>query len=191
MWQDIRLTVRGFRKTPIFSVVAIGTLAFACGATIALFSLLNALLLRELPVRNPRTLVQISSERPGSTTRGGLTFAMYEALKRQQQVFSDLIGWLDASVVNVDTSREQTQAAVWVVSGNFYDELGVRPFAGRLLSDHDVDERLSDPAHVAVLGHSYWMRQYAGDLSVIGRRIRVESGSTSSASHRQISARSI
>ena len=119
MWQDIRLAVRGFRKTPLFSIVAIGTLALACGATIALFSLLNALLLRELPVRNPRTLVQISSERPGSTRRGGLTFAMYEALKRQQPVFSGVIGWLDASVVNVDTTREQTQAAVWVVSGTF------------------------------------------------------------------------
>ena len=64
MWQDIRLAVRGFRKTPVFSFVAIGTLALACGATIALFSLLNALLLRELPVRDPRTLVQISSTRP-------------------------------------------------------------------------------------------------------------------------------
>jgi predicted permease len=175
MWQDFRLAVRGFRKTPVFSFVAIGTLALACGATIALFSLLNALLLRELPVRDPRMLVQISSTRPGSTTRGGLTFAIYEALKGQQEVFSAVIGWLDASVVNVDTTREQTQAAVWVVSGNFYGELGVRAFAGRLLTDEDVDERTPDPAHVAVLGHSFWMGHYGGDPKVIGQRIRVES----------------
>jgi len=93
MWQGIHLAVRGFRKTPLFSIIAIGTLALACGATIALFSLLNALLLRELPVRDPRTLVEISSTRPASTTRGGLTFAMYAALKRQQQAFSAIIGW--------------------------------------------------------------------------------------------------
>lgn len=175
MWQDIRLAVRGFRKTPIFSVVAIVTLALATGATIALFSLLNALLLRDAPVRDPHTLVQVSGTRPGSAARTGLTYSMYRELARRQQVFSAVVGWLDASIVNIDTGHERTHAAVWVVSGHFYDELGVRPSAGRLLTDDDVNERALEPARVAVVGHTFWTRHYGSDPHVIGQRIRVES----------------
>ncbi|HEV3056836.1 MAG TPA: ABC transporter permease, partial [Vicinamibacterales bacterium] len=174
MWQDTRLAVRGFRKTPVFSVVAISTLALATGATIALFSLLNALLLRDAPVRDPHTLVQVSGTRPGSAARTGLTYSMYRELARRQQVFSAVVGWLDASIVNIDTGDEQTQAAVWVVSGHFYDELGVRPSVGRLLTDDDVNEQALEPGRVAVLGHTFWARHYGGDPQVIGRRIRVE-----------------
>jgi putative ABC transport system permease protein len=174
MWQDIRLAVRGFRKTPVFSGIAIATLALTVGVTTALFTLLNALLLRDVAVRDPRTLVQVSGARPGSTSKIGLTFPMYQELKRRQDVFSAVMGWLDASVVNIEISHEHTQAAVWVVSGNFYDELGVRPFAGRLLNDEDVNEQTLEPARVAVLGHSFWIRHYGADPQAVGQRIRVE-----------------
>jgi hypothetical protein len=78
MWQDIRLTVRGLRKTPVFSLVAIVTFALAIGATTALFSVLNALALRDLPVRDPNSLVQVSGTAPGST---GLTYVISEHIR--------------------------------------------------------------------------------------------------------------
>ena len=174
MWQDVRLAVRGFRKTPVFSVVAVTTLALATGATTAVFSLLNALILRDAAVRDPHTLVQVAGMRPGSTARMGLTFPMYQELRRRQQVFSAVMGWLDASIVKVETGGGQTQAAVWVVSGNFYDELGVRPLDGRLLNDEDVNERTLEPGRVAVLGHAFWIRHFGGDRHVLGQRIRIE-----------------
>jgi putative ABC transport system permease protein len=174
MWQDIRLAVRGFRKTPVFTIVAILTLALSTGATTAVFSILNALTFHELDVRNPQTLVQISGSRPGSATRTGLTFRMYEELKRRQPTFSAVLGWLGPSINVIDTGGEQTQGAVWVVSGNFYDELGVRPLAGRLLNEQDADERTLQPAHVAVLGHAFWIRHFGGDRNVVGQQIRVE-----------------
>jgi putative ABC transport system permease protein len=163
-----------FSKTPVFTIVAILTLALSTGATTAVFSILNALTLQDVSVRDTHTLVQVSMQRPGSSSKAGLTFRMYEELKRRQEVFSAVIGWLDTTVVNVDTGRERTQAAAWVVSGNFYDELGVRPLAGRLLTEEDVNERALEPARVAVLGHGFWTGHYGGDRQIVGQRIRVE-----------------
>jgi predicted permease len=174
MWQDIRLAVRGFRRTPIFSLVAIMTLTLAIGANTALFSLLNALVLRDAGVRDPHTLVQLSGIRPGSTSGTGLTFPMFQELKRRQRVFSAVIGWLGPSIVNVETDQEQTQGAIWVVSGNFFEELGVRPLAGRLLDRNDVNETTLEPRSVAVIGYSFWQRHYGTDRHVIGRHLRVQ-----------------
>jgi putative ABC transport system permease protein len=175
MWQDVRLAIRGFRKSPVFTIVAITTLALATGATIGLFSLLNALVLRDIAVRDPQTLVQVSGVRPGSTTHIGLTYPMYREFRTRQSVFSTVIGWLDASVVNVEVGGERTQGAVWVVSGHFFDELGVRPIAGRMIDDADVNEGTLEPARVAVVGHTFWLRHFGGDPHVIGRRLRIES----------------
>jgi putative ABC transport system permease protein len=174
MWQDIRLTVRGFRRTPVFSFVAIVTFALSIGATTALFSLLNALALRDVAVRDPKSLVQVSGIAPGSTSGAGLTFQMYEELQRRQEVFSAVIGWLDANILYVETDHNQTPAAVWVVSGNFYTELGIRPLAGRLLDPADVNETTLEPARVAVLGYTFWQRHYGGDRRAIGQGVRVE-----------------
>jgi putative ABC transport system permease protein len=174
MWQDIRLAVRGFRRTPVFSMVAIVTLALATGANTALFGLLNGLVWRDIAVRDPRTLVQVSAIRPGSASGSGLTFSLYEKLQREQRVFSAVIGWLGPSIVSVETDHDQAQAAVWVVSGNFFDELGIRPFAGRLLGRNDVDELTLEPQPVAVMGYKFWQQHYGSDRRIVGQRVRVQ-----------------
>ncbi|MBZ5557259.1 MAG: ABC transporter permease [Acidobacteriia bacterium] len=174
MLQDIQHALRGFLKTPVFTAVALVTLTLAIGANTAMFSLLNALVLRDLPVRDPHTLVQVSAVAPDATFEAGLTFPMYREFLRRQPVFSAVIGWLGNSVFNIETDREQTSGAVWVVSGNFFSDLGVRAFAGRALAPQDVNETTLEPARVAVLGYGFWQRHFGGDASVIGRRVRVE-----------------
>ena len=174
MWHDIRVAVRGFRKSPGFTLTALITLALAIGANATVFNLLNALVLRDANVRDPRSLVQVSSIAPQSTVEGGLTYAMYDDFRRRQQVFTSVIGWRSGGVYNIDAEGPHSRGLVTAVSGNFFDELGARPAAGRLLSIADVNEPSADPSMVAVLGHGFWQRAFASDPAVIGRRVVVE-----------------
>src|SRR4029453_16249119 len=92
MWQDIQHAARGFRKTPVFTAVAIITLTLAIGANTAIFSLLNALVLRDARVREPQTLVQASSVN-AQGFESGFPYPMYDDFKRRQVAFSSVTGW--------------------------------------------------------------------------------------------------
>src|SRR5208282_5179469 len=175
LWQDLRFGARVLRKSPAFTSIAILSLALAIGANATVFSLLNALLLRELPVRRPSALVSVSALFPD---RGGesspLSLPMLREFSQRQQVFSSLFGWWGDGIFNVETNGALSQDDIWAVTGNFYSELGVSPFAGRLLSPEDGGLNDAAPSLVAVLGHGFWQRHYGGDLSVLGKSIRIE-----------------
>jgi len=174
MRHDITHALRGFRKAPVFTAVAIVSLTLAIGANTAIFSLLNALVLRELPVRDPKSLVHVSSIAQNSTYEAGVTLPMYREFLRRQTTFSAVIGWLGNGVMNVEVEREHTRGAIWCVSGNFYSELGILPLHGRALTPDDVDTTTLQPAPVAVIGYTFWQRHYGGDPAAIGRTIQVE-----------------
>jgi predicted permease len=173
LWQDVRYAVRAYRRTPGFAFVVVVTLALAIGANTAIFSLLNALVLRDLPVRDPGTLVQVSTVTP-MQGESSLTFSMFRELSARQQVFASVIGAWGNSHLTVNDGGAVTKGLVWGATGNLYEELGVRPAAGRLLvpGDMTVDPPAAQP--VAVLGYGFWHRQYGGDVSVVGRTLLVE-----------------
>src|SRR5689334_6573617 len=102
MWHDIREAVRSLRKSPGFTVTALVTLTLAIGTNTTVFSLLNALVLRDAKVRDPRSLVQVSSIRPPDGLETGLTYAMYDDFKRRQQTFSSVIGWRSSGIYGID-----------------------------------------------------------------------------------------
>ena len=110
LWQDLRYAVRTYRKTPAFTLVALLTLTLAIGANTAIFSLLNALVLRDLPVRDPASLVQVATV-TRTSPEAPLTYPMFQELTRQQQVFASVIGWWGNSVMAMDTGNERTQAS--------------------------------------------------------------------------------
>jgi predicted permease len=172
--QDVRYALRSYSRSPVFTAVALGTLALAIGANTAIFSLLNALVLRELPVRDPESLVLVHTVSPVNS-EGAFSLPAFRALAGEQRSFSALIGWLSNSVVTVEIDGRRTRGAVSTVTGNYFSELGVRPAAGRLLVDDDLDLRAITSAPVVVLGYSFWQREFRGDPSVVGRTIRVES----------------
>src|SRR5262245_416807 len=174
MWQDIRVAVRGFRQSPGFTLTALITLTLAIGANTTIFSLLNALVLRDANVRDPQSLVEVSSITLPQHFESGLTYAMYDDFKRRQQVFSSVIGWRANGIYNLDVGAQHSRGLVAAVSGNFFDELGARAAAGRLLSVSDVNEPSGEPSMVAVLGHGFWQRAFASDPAAIGRRVAVE-----------------
>jgi hypothetical protein len=150
MWQDIRLATRSFRKSPMFTAVAVVTLSVAIGANTAIVSLLNALSLRDLRVRDPQTLVQVGSlNADGLET--GLTYAMFEDFTRRQQTFSAVLSWAPTGVYNITVDNTVSRVAVSAVSGNFFAELGAQPVIGRLIARADLDERAATSERVAVV----------------------------------------
>src|SRR6266478_2682744 len=136
LWQNIRYSLRALRKNSGFTTVAVLSLALGIGANTAIFTLINPLLLRDVPVRQPERLVEVS---PVLLERK-ITFSypMYRELERQQRVFSAVIGWSSGDIVSVEVNGTLSQNEVYAVSGNFYSELGATPLFGRLLTPEDA-----------------------------------------------------
>jgi putative ABC transport system permease protein len=171
--KDVRYAVRTHRRAPRLALVVILTLTFAIGSTAAVFSLLNALAFRKLPVRDPSSLVQVSTLRPVEGD-SPLTFSMFRELGVRQQVFSSVIGEWGTTVVTLRDGGVIMKGLLWAATGNVYKELGLRPTVGRLLAPNDMTIDPTDARPVAVLGYSFYQRHYHGDVSVIGRTIQVD-----------------
>lgn len=171
---DIRLAWRHLRTSPSFTLVAVLTLTLGMGANTAVFTLLHALIFRDLPVRNPGELVQLSMVMRNGQ-EGGLSFPAFREIERDfQDVFSSLMAYTGGMILTTEVSGEPSPANVWMVTGNFHSELGVIPLLGRLLTPADVNLDTASGGSVAVLGHDFWHRRFAGDSAVVGRAISVE-----------------
>ena len=169
-WSTIRYTFRVLGHSPGFTAVATLSLALGIGANTAIFSLINALLLRELPVRQPETLVQLSVVRRDD--KMPFSSPMFRELERGQRVFSGLIGWSPGSSSNAEINGVLSQTTISSVTGNYYTELGTLPLIGRLITPDDA--RGGTVSQVAVLGYEFWQRRFGGASDVIGKRIRIE-----------------
>src|SRR5215472_7407568 len=174
--RDARFAVRQLGKSPVFTAVAVLTLALGIGANSAIFSVTNAVLLRLLPVHDPGRLVYLhTNDFPGSQDGYGdtsLTEPIFEALRTHNEVFSDLMAYAPLSFQRIAVRYGNDLGEAWVdmVSGNFFSGLGVAPYAGRLLGPDD--ESLHTP--VAVLSIDFWKNRLGADSSVIGRLIYVK-----------------
>ena len=170
---DLRYAVRTLTRTPTFTIVVVLTLALGIGANTAIFSLMDQVALRLLPVKNPRELVQLDG--PGTfrgTTAGVRTFSypMYRDLRDRNEVFTGLVA--RAPVTATLTYRGQTERVdAELISGNTFAVLGVQPVLGRALTDSDD---LTPGAHpVAVLSYGYWQRRFAGDPSILNQVVTI------------------
>jgi predicted permease len=173
--QDIRYSLRMLARSPIGTVVVILSLCLGIGANTAIFTVLNALLLRPLPVPDPGQLVRLSTttkERP--ERENTVSLATYEQLRRDQQVFSNLFAWSGGGIVNIRANGARYAASVNAVTGEYFSTLGIRPALGRFISPSDLSLDSGDPAPVAVLGYECWNQRYRGDPNVIGQTIWVE-----------------
>lgn len=170
--QDFRVAIRLLGKNPLTTILAIVTLGVGIGATTAVFSVLNALAFRNLPVRNPEQLVELSiTLRPVNTA--GFSVPMFHALDQSQHVFSNVIGFAGGGRT-VEIGDDPMQANVLAVTGDFYSELGIRPAAGRLIAPEDMQRSSFTAVAVAVLGFGFWQRHYGGDDRAIGTTIRID-----------------
>ena len=173
--REVRLAIRTLSKAPLFTGIAGLSLALGIGANTAMFGLVDQILLRLLPVQNPRELVQLTVEggRFGSNNGDGLgTFShpLFVAFRDRNTVFSGLTGQMVTSASLIGTDRNEV-VSVGLVAGNFFDVLGVRAQAGRLLTAEDDKVKGGHP--VAVLHYDFWRNRYAGKGDVIGSTIRL------------------
>ena len=170
LWQDVRYALRMLRKSPGFTAVAVLTLALGIGANTAIFSLIDAVLLRMLPVRNAEQLVQIGFRSPLSAhVRHFATNPIWEQVRDHQSAFSGVIAWFPNAFDLADGGEVNDIQGIYA-SGDYFNILGVRRAAGRLISPSDDVHGCSG---VAVLGYSFWQSQYAGAQSAIGSLIRL------------------
>lgn len=173
MWADVRNAYRTLRASPGFAAVAVVSLGLGIGANVGIFTLLNALVLRDLPVQNAEQLVNVSLVRPDGSTRA-LSFPMFQELQRQSRVFSSIAGWWGDRVSNVETRIGPTHAGLWAASGQYYRQWGVTPAIGRFFDATDLGPSERTPSFVAVIGYQFWERQFGSSPAAIGERIRVE-----------------
>ena len=176
VWQDVRYAVRVLAKSPAFFVVAVFTLALGIGANTAIFTIVNSLLLRPLPVPAPDRLVTISSAtavRFGFTAGAGWNYPMWDRLRQRAEAFDGALA-LTAERFNLAPSGERQPVDGLYVSGGFFTTVGVTALLGRTFTPAD-DVRGGGPdGPAAVISYSLWQRRFGGTASVIGTPITVE-----------------
>ena len=169
--QDIRFAFRILRKSPGFTAVAVLTLALGIGANTAIFTMANGLMLRTLPVRDPGQLVELLHYNTGEPEPGynGFSWDAYQIMRDGNHVFSELIvEGMNLFTVRGDKLKPQTVFG-GAVGGNFFQGLGVRPAAGRLIGPEDV--HMASHAPVAVVSWSFWKSRFDLDPGIIGKKI--------------------
>jgi predicted permease len=167
--QDVRYGYRGLLRNRGFIAVAVLTLALGVGANAAVFSVVNALMLRRLPVPNANDLITLE-RRQGNVTGGAFSYPQIQQLAAQTDLFNGLCAFA-TDTVNVGPPDALEEISAQFVSGAYYDVLGLAPPAGRLLSAADDDTGAS-PA--AVISDGYWHRRFGGSSDAIGQSILVE-----------------
>ena len=176
--QDLSYALRTFRRSPTFTLVAVLSLALGIGANTAIFSLINALLLRELPVQEPSGLVAVGDPtRVGSLSTGNvrndlMSVPMYKEIRDQNHVFSQVFasGRVGRLSVGIDPSATEPESARGrLVSGNYFSVLGVQAVRGRTFTAQE--DRTPGATPFVVISHAYWQRRFALDPQIIGRRI--------------------
>jgi predicted permease len=174
---NLRLVLRGLLRTPLFTGVAVLSLALGIGANTAVFSLLDQVLLRTLPVKNPGELVYLYSPSPRASSWSGdeeggpsFNFPTFLALQKEQTAFAGLAGAFSVRAT-LSYKNEASYGDARIVSGNYFDLLGVQPAIGRLLIEDD--DRVPAGRPVAVLSYQYWTLHFGSDISVLNQTMLV------------------
>ncbi len=171
LWNDIRYAVRGFSRTPLFTIVAVLSLAFGIGANTAVFSLLDQVMLRLLPVKNPQQLVQLAergSHYGSNSGMNALSYPMYKDFSEHNDVFSGMF-----CRYSFDTSlgfgNRTERVAAELVSGTYFPVLGVTAALGRTFTPSD--DQVPNGHPLAVLSYNYWKTRFAGDPAIINKTL--------------------
>lgn len=168
--QDLRFGLRMLRKSPAFTAVAIATLALGIGANTAIFSIVNALMLRSLRVQDPQQLVVLQSNFTGSDNE--FTNPIWEGLRDHQQSFSGMLAYAPARFDLAAGGESQFADGIWV-SGDFFRVLGVPALRGRVFTTNDDHHGGGTDGPVAVISDSFWKSHFGADPEIIGKTIHL------------------
>jgi hypothetical protein len=167
--KDVRYAVRGMRKRPAFTAVAVLSLALGIGANTAIFSVMDVMLLRALPVKDAEHLVEFIRLHPRGAMMGNLPCAVFSYFQQDRRVLADVFAIeSDQPVFRAGGASERVSAHL--VSGSFFPALGVPALAGRTFG-HDADA--AETNHVAVMSHAFWSRRFGQDPAILGSTVRI------------------
>src|SRR5262249_39964741 len=168
-WQDVRYGIRLGRRTPVFSIFAAASLALGIGATAAIFSLYDAIVLRTLPVPRPDRLITLSFAVGTSSPNNNLPYPQFAAMHDHTTTLQGLFAYCGMPRLNL-TAHDGVGLAVGLyASGSYYTTLGVQPALGRLLTEED--DQAANP--VLVLSYAYWQRRFGGSPGVLGTGVAI------------------
>ena len=163
--RDLRLALRQFRRAPGLTLAALLALACGIGGVTTVFTLIDAVVLRPLPVAAPDELVWLRHP--------SFSYPMFEQIRDRGHMLRDVFAWEPRKLHAMWTSEPEPTSAL-LVTGAFHETLGLQPSAGRLLSRADVGNSAADAQAVAVLSYAAWQRRFGGDPAAIGRILRIE-----------------
>jgi putative ABC transport system permease protein len=165
LWQDLRVALRGLRKSPGFALVTVGTLALGIGANTALFSIFSSLILRPLPVRDPGSLALL--------TNGSWSYPIWDEIRaRETHLFDGAFAWSSQSFDLAPSGQSDPVDGAYV-NGRLFDVLGVAAVRGRMITLAD-DGGAAPDGPVAVISHRLWRQRFAGADDVVGRPLTVQ-----------------
>jgi predicted permease len=171
---DLRYAIRVLWRSPLFTAVAILSLALGIGANTAIFTLMDQIVLRKLPIKDPDSLVMLyqRGSHMGSNMGNRMhSYPVYQDYQQKAEPLSEVIARREISAsVSVDNQTERVDAEM--VSGNFFSMLGVGPAIGRVFNSEE-DDRIYQGHPVVVLSHAYWTARFASDPNVVGKKILV------------------
>ncbi len=174
LWQDLRYGLRALRKNPGFTAVAVLTLALGIGANTAIFSLVDVVLFRPLPVAKQNELVRLTAGTTGGgeSRSGWISFPAYQRYRDTADAFSGMAAYLDRLPVNLSAGEMGADRVdSGMITGNYFQVIGVNAAFGRVISPDD--DRAGAPP-VVMLGYDYWRRRFAGDRRALGRRVIID-----------------
>ena len=171
---DVRLAIRSLGRSPLFATVAILSLALGIGANTAIFTLIDQIVLRKLPVAAPEQLVMLYQQGSHNGSNMGTrmhSYPLYQDLQQKAEPLAEVLcRRLMPASVSIDNQTERVEAEM--VSGNYFSMLGVGPAIGRVFNSKE-DDQVYQGHPVVVLSHTYWVNRFARDPTVVGRKILV------------------
>jgi predicted permease len=169
--QDLRYVLRTLLKSPGFAFVAVLTLALGIGVNTTVFSVINGMLLRPMPVSHPEQITVLAVQQEGDKDFQLFSFPDYQDIRSQADSFTDVLAYR-VSLVGLSVDGKGEHCIVSRVTGNYFTTAGIQPAAGRLILPSEGQTPGADP--VLVLGYSYWQRRFGGDKNVIGKQAQMD-----------------
>ena len=171
VYRDFFYGLKSFSRNPLFACVFVAAIAVGIGATISVFTVIDALVLRPLPVPHPEQLVELSGNYRGHS-RIPISYPMFAELERRQRAFTNICGWTAGGTFSVNIHGTVSLSDVRSVTGNYYSVLDTKPLVGRLINPSDAQG--NQMSQVAVIGYELWQERFAGDPSAVGKTIQID-----------------
>jgi macrolide transport system ATP-binding/permease protein len=170
-WQDMKYAMRSLRNSPGFAIIAVVTLGLGMAVNTTVFSVVNGLLLRSLPVPHAEQITVLAMKQPGAEGFQSFSYPDFQDIRSQAEASGEVFGYR-TTLVGLIADGKGDHCVMSRVTGNYFSALGIKPALGRLILPTEGQAPGADP--VLVLGYGYWQKRFGGDKSVIGKQVQVD-----------------